>query len=274
MTPRIYTYKITFEEIPHWYWGVHKEKEFGELYLGSPVTNAWVWEFYTPQIQILEFFPFTGEGWIEANMVENRLIFPDLNNPLCLNEGCGGAISLKVRIENGRKMGPINGPKSAETNKKQKTAIFDEANREKGRQRQKELKVGFYRENFDVENQRYLRENGKGVYDPEVRKKGRDIQKELGLGLYSEEGRKKALETRKQNGSGFWDPEVQNKIHAEKTPEGKSVLGVSRANNFHKELYEDPDHPELGSHHLFTLKKIQRQNGFPAGKENRRKVRG
>jgi hypothetical protein len=56
MTPRIYTYKITFEEIPHWYWGVHKEKNYGEEYLGSPVTHAWMWEFYTPRVQLLEFF--------------------------------------------------------------------------------------------------------------------------------------------------------------------------------------------------------------------------
>jgi hypothetical protein len=26
MQPRIYTYKITFEGSPYWYWGVHKEK--------------------------------------------------------------------------------------------------------------------------------------------------------------------------------------------------------------------------------------------------------
>jgi hypothetical protein len=96
-TPRIYTYKITFEEIPHWYWGVHKEKKFGELYLGSPKTHKWMWEFYTPKIQILEFFPNTEEGWEEANRVERRLIKNDLNNPLCLNEACGGCISLACR---------------------------------------------------------------------------------------------------------------------------------------------------------------------------------
>jgi hypothetical protein len=93
MQPRIYTYKITFDEIPHWYWGVHKEKKYGETYLGSPVTHTWVWEFYTPAIEILEFFPYTDEGWKEANLVEDRIIRPDLNNPLCLNEGCGSFVS-------------------------------------------------------------------------------------------------------------------------------------------------------------------------------------
>lgn len=95
MQPRIYTYKITFEEIPHWYWGVHKEKRYNDGYMGSPVTHKWMWEFYTPKIQILEFFPHTDEGWKEASEIEVRLIKPDLNNPLCLNENCGSRPSLQ-----------------------------------------------------------------------------------------------------------------------------------------------------------------------------------
>lgn len=102
MQPRIYTYKITFEEVPYWYWGVHKEKKFGETYLGSPITHKWVWDFYTPRIQVLEFFPYTEEGWREANLVEDRLIKPDLNNPLCLNEGCGSLVSLEAARRGGR----------------------------------------------------------------------------------------------------------------------------------------------------------------------------
>lgn len=100
MEPRIYTYKITFEEVPYWYWGVHAEKEYGEEYWGSPVTNKWCWEFYTPKKQYLEFFPHTDTGWKKANLVEDRLIRPDLNNPLCLNENCGGGYSLKLMRKN------------------------------------------------------------------------------------------------------------------------------------------------------------------------------
>ena len=96
MQPRIYTYKVTFEEIPDWYWGVHKEKKYGEPYQGSPDTHAWKWDFYTPHLQICEFFPYTDEGWIEAQNVENCCIRPDLNNPLCLNEHCGSVISLEA----------------------------------------------------------------------------------------------------------------------------------------------------------------------------------
>ena len=110
-TPRIYTYKITFEEVPYWYWGVHKERKYGKTYLGSPKTHKWIWEFYTPKIQILEFFPYTDEGWEEANRVEARLIKPDINNPLCLNENCGGCISLACRSEGGK----IGGKKTHES---------------------------------------------------------------------------------------------------------------------------------------------------------------
>ena len=116
MQPRIYTYKITFEEIPHWYWGVHKEKRYNDGYMGSPVTHKWMWEFYTPKMQILELFPFTDEGWREANLVEDRLIKPDLNNPLCLNEGCGARVSREASQRGGYKMKGV--PKSKEHREK------------------------------------------------------------------------------------------------------------------------------------------------------------
>jgi len=94
------------------------------------------------------------------------------------------------------------------------------------------------------------------------------------------------------------------KLHAEKTPEGRSVqaikAGKKRAastNSFVDEsglkifpskggkiggpkgakttnnmLFMDPDHPELGHHHVQTLKKLQRLNGYPDGKINRVKL--
>jgi hypothetical protein len=103
MEPRIYIYKITFEDMPFWYWGVHKENVYGEVYMGSPKTNKWYWETYTPKKQILECFPYTEEGWKEANAVEDRLIMPDLNNPFCLNERYGGGSSLVVCMKAGQK---------------------------------------------------------------------------------------------------------------------------------------------------------------------------
>lgn len=104
MKPRIYTYRIKFQGTPYFYWGVHKEKKFGEEYLGSPVTNRWAWDFYCPEKEILEVFPYSDEGWKAAGEVERRLILPFLNDPHCLNEGCGGVCSLKVCRENGVKV--------------------------------------------------------------------------------------------------------------------------------------------------------------------------
>ena len=103
MQPRIFTYKVTFEEIPDWYWGSHKEKKYEETYLGSPITNAWKWEFYTPHLEICELFPYTEEGWKKAREVEDRCILPDLNNPLCLNEHVGGFMSLEANRRGGLK---------------------------------------------------------------------------------------------------------------------------------------------------------------------------
>ncbi len=104
-TPRIYVYKITFEEIRHYYYGVHKEKKFGEYYMGSPKTHKWMWDFYTPQIQILQVFKFSDEGYKEAREIEDRLIRPVFNtDPFCLNEHCGGAMSL----DSCRKGGQLN----------------------------------------------------------------------------------------------------------------------------------------------------------------------
>lgn len=34
----------------------------------------------------------------------------------------------------------------------------------------------------------------------------------------------------------------------------------------------DPQHPELGAHHFNKLKKLQREHGFPSGKQNRVKL--
>jgi hypothetical protein len=104
-SPRIYTYKITFEEVPYYYYGVHKEKKFDEYYMGSPCTHKWCWELYTPKKQILEIFEFSDEGWLKAQEVEKRLIKPVYNtDKWCLNENCRGKLSLSS-CSNGGKMG-------------------------------------------------------------------------------------------------------------------------------------------------------------------------
>jgi hypothetical protein len=101
MQPRIYTYKITFEEVPYYYYGSKKEKVFDEEYWGSPITNKWCWELYTPKKQILEVFDYTDEGYEECRKLEDRLIKPVLNDSYCLNERCGGSYSISIKRQNG-----------------------------------------------------------------------------------------------------------------------------------------------------------------------------
>ena len=98
-SPRIYTYKITFEEVPYYYYGIHEEKVYDEEYWGSPITNKWCWELYTPKKQILETFSSRKD----AGEVERRLIKPVYNtDKWCLNEKCGGTFSLDVCSKAGK----------------------------------------------------------------------------------------------------------------------------------------------------------------------------
>lgn len=198
MQPRIYTYKITFEETPNWYWGVHKEKRYNDGYMGSPVTHKWMWEFYTPKIQILELFPFTEEGWESALLLEERLIRPDLNNALCLNESIGLKGSLKSR-EKGRK-----------TQKERGVGIHDERVRKNAREKQRVLRVG--------------------VHDPENHQKGRDTQMRLGIGLHDPANFGKGAETQRITGTGVFDPANRVKAHevCEKLGVGVYASGTAR----------------------------------------------
>ena len=173
MKPRIYVYKITFEEVPYYYYGVHKEKKFDEYYMGSPITNKWCWELYTPKKQILQLFDFTDEGWIEAQEVEKRLIKPFYNtDKWCLNESCGGNTSLKVLSEAGK----IGGKKAIKKLIKNKLGIhnwtkeqFSENGKKSGK-RCYELKSGIHALTFEQKS--------------EIGKKGNETNKKNGTGVY------------------------------------------------------------------------------------------
>ena len=104
MQPRIYVYKITFQEVPLYYIGVHKERTFNEEYMGSPKTHKEKWQIYTPQKEILREFDYTDDGWLQAQEFEKELIRPVYNTDInCLNESCGLRISLAVCSEAGKK---------------------------------------------------------------------------------------------------------------------------------------------------------------------------
>lgn len=185
MQPRIYTYKITFEDVPYYYYGTHKEKIFNEEYWGSPVTNKWCWKLYKPKKQILEFFN-TRE---EANFVENRLIKPFLNDPYCLNENCGGIVSLemckrgaKTLVEN--KLG---------IHSRTREQIIKDGN--KGRETQKSLGTGVYGLSLEIRTENGKKLGQRNIQTGHIQKLGEKYGKlcyENGWGIFgiSEDKRK------------------------------------------------------------------------------------
>jgi len=232
MQPRIYTYKITFEEIPHWYWGIHKEKRYNDGYMGSPVTHKWMWEFYTPKIQILEVFPFTDEGWKEASEVELRLIRPDLNNPFCLNEGCGPRVSLEISRRN--------------ANDLKVKMHADKTEDGKSLHAIKMGQTGGRRQPFEVKH-------ANGV-------KARDEK----LGMFSMTREERVALSREV---GISQRDQKKGIHLQTLEEKHEMGKKSMALR-----YIDPDHPELGEKAAPILVNMQRARGYPSGPNNRVRV--
>lgn len=191
-SPRIYVYKITFEEVPYYYYGVHKEKKFNEEYWGSPKTHKWAWDFYTPHKQILEVFSYTDDGWAEAQEVESRLIKPVYQtDKWCLNKNCRGHISMEVKRKSGRycfenkigihgytrekrkELGRISGTK-AYMNKRGIHALTKEQRQRNGSKNGKKCQksgTGIF-----SQSREQLSENGK---------KGGLLTQELGIGIFS-----------------------------------------------------------------------------------------
>ena len=226
-SPRIYIYKITFEEVLYYYYGVKKEKYFNEEYWGSPKTNKWCWKLYTPKKQILEIFPFTDEGWLEAQEIEKRLIKPLYNtDKWCLNENCGGMISLEILRKNGKVMGEIFGERNGKINGRKIlelgigihgfTAEETKQNAIKGGTKAKELGLGIHGLTFEQRSE-IGKKNGKQNYEnktacfsitPEKRK----------------EAGKKANETNKKNGTGLYGiPTEKMKEKGRKNYENKTA---------------------------------------------------
>lgn len=128
MYPRIYTYKITFEGAPFYYYGVHKEKVRGEEYWGTPISNVWYWDFYNPQKQILEYFEYSEEGWKQAQEVEARIIRAFYNSdPYCLNAHVQGAFSLRQKSKAGKIGGKIGGRKQVESGSLRRAGLLGAA---------------------------------------------------------------------------------------------------------------------------------------------------
>jgi group I intron endonuclease len=54
--------------------------------------------------------------------------------------------------------------------------------------------------------------------------------------------------------------------------ERRSEISRNNITKLNSQLWEDPDHPELGAHTAGTLVSMQKRRGFPSGKENRVRV--
>ena len=225
-SPRIYTYKITFEEVPYYYYGMHEEKVYDEEYWGSPITHKWCWDFYTPTKQILETFSSRED----AGEVERRLIKLVYNtDKWCLNANCAGVFSLDTCS----KAGKI----AVAKNKKNKVGIFGRSKEKmsedgrkagkaskgyiKGAQIVKELGLGICgltpeqrRENGKKYGAKAGKIGGKVAYEMKLGLHGRtkeqkvedakkggliggNISKELGLGIHAQTSQERAENARK-----------------------------------------------------------------------------
>jgi len=177
MQPRIYTYKITFEEVPYYYYGSHKEQKYNEYYMGSPVTHKWCWDFYTPKKQILEYFDTRKE----ANIVENRLIKFVLNEPNCLNENCGGIISSDMCKKGAKKL--VDNKLGIHSRSKEQIKIDGD----KGRETQKRLGLGIYSISKDERLKISKKVGGNNVKSGHIQELGKKYGKlcyENNLGMF------------------------------------------------------------------------------------------
>jgi hypothetical protein len=206
--PRVYTYKITFEEVPYYYYGVHKEKVFGKEYWGSPVTNKWCWERYTPKKQILELFDYTDEGYIKAQEIEGKLIKPVYNtDKWCLNANCAGCFSLSS--EERSKLSREIGLRHIQN----KTAIFSIPLEERSKL-SREIGLRHIQNKtaiFSIPLEERI----------ENSKKGAQKTRELGLGIYALTPEQRIVNSRK---SGIKTRDLKIGVHG-LTPEQKSEAG-------------------------------------------------
>jgi hypothetical protein len=238
-SPRIYIYKITFEEVPYYYYGSKKEKYYNQEYWGSPVTHKWMWKFYTPKKQILQLFD-TRE---EANAIENRIIKHFINDPYCLNENCGGIVSLsscikgglknkengtgicgltkEQRIEAGKKGGSKSGKISGKNHKENGTGIFAITGEEKIENCKKGgNKIGqIHKENgtgicgIPIEERRKNSKKGGKISGEKHKKNGTGVcgRSKEKMTEDGKRGGKKAAETNKKNGTAFYGIPIEER---------------------------------------------------------------
>lgn len=102
MKLRIFVYKITFHEVPNFYYGWHKEKSCNDEYMGSPKYYKKFWELFTPVREIILEFEYSDIGATQAQILEKYLIKSSWDNPDSLNMSCGGMIHPEALAETAR----------------------------------------------------------------------------------------------------------------------------------------------------------------------------
>jgi hypothetical protein len=153
-----YTYTIRFVD-GHYYHGYHKHQGVDPLtdgYYGSPVTHKEKW------LTTMHWKEITGlyESHPEVQFAEQQTIRPVFNtDPYCLNANCNGIIPPELASIGGKKSGKIRG----ENHKRNKTAVCDPLNQEKGRQTARERRSGFFDTEFQQSEmmQDIRKKNGK-----------------------------------------------------------------------------------------------------------------
>jgi hypothetical protein len=216
-SPRIYTYKITFEEVPYYYYGMHEEKVYDEEYWGSPYTNKWCWDFYTPKKQILEIFGSRQD----AGEIERRLIKSVYNtDKWCLNENCGGTFSLDTCSRAGK----IGGKKTYKIHK--------------------ELGIGLYGLSIE-EIKKYASMGGNKTVELGVGVHSLTKEEKSQIG-------KKVAEIHKKNGTGFFGQSIEERVERGKKIAklglGAHSLTKEELSQIGKKAYEN----KTGIHALTT----------------------
>jgi len=233
---KFYIYKITFEDLPgFFYFGFHKHNNDMDFYLGSPKTWKHFWNLFGPQKQVLQWF----ETEEEARRVEKSIIRATWEDPLSLNENCGGAFSSECvrklheeKNEDGKSVHAVSmGVAAQVTHKENGTNFFDPEFQsemgKRGAEKAREMGVGIFDPNVREEINLRLKEEGRGIFDPNTHEKGRETQRELQVGIFDPEKRRKGLETQKQRGVGLFDPEKRKEFQMKATAAvSKPVLCV------------------------------------------------
>ena len=145
------------------------------------------------------------------------------------------------------------------------------------------------------------RERGTGFYSQTYEERSKKGKENLAAAIeknpnHQSDAARAAHTRRDEQGRSLLSVENCEKLHAEKTEEGKSahavrmgqaaaavnhakkdelgrsLVGVALAANTNSQRWEDPDHPELGVSNPGLLARRQRLRGYPHGKENRRRV--